>query len=199
MAIKHIALGSISKIKSNALKDALGRLRAIGTTEVPWITSERDVDTGLPAQPIGLEQTLLGAYRRAHQPFSTDSVESAKGTLYIGIESGVILLPNAVALGERHPFAVDLAVVYLLPGDTKVPIIAISQGVMLRYGDTQNVLLKGGTQTIGQIMAKNIDELDPRDPHPTLCGRSRQELLAETLFTALLQTTIGANAPGRKS
>ena len=193
MIISTIVLGSTSPCKTEALKKALLPLQS---PTLHLLT--RNIDTGLPPQPIGLAQTMLGAYRRAFLSFRLDPVAMSRHTLYIGIESGLVLLPGTQAYGERHSFALDLAVIYLLHGESQLASFCTSVGVMIPYSLTQDVILEGGRRTIGQLMAED-SELDPRDPHIELCGISRVNLLADALYIQLLQTELGANAPEKRT
>ncbi len=182
MEAKRIVLGSISRIKDDALGRALRQLRCgLGYTCL-------GVRTKLPPQPIGFEQTLLGAFRRAEYAKKDDcGTGMQQETLYIGIENGLIPLPGVQAIGNaEHHWAVDLAVIYVLPGDGSTPRMTTSLGVSIppevAAGAFKMQCMAG--LTVGELLAQRVD-CDPNDPHKSLCGISRVDILADALCAAL--------------
>ncbi len=79
-----IIVGSKNPIKLNATKNILTRI--YGEIEI----SSLEVDSGIPDQPFGLDETIKGAVNRAKKAYSIDV------DLSVGIESGLIETPNTI-------------------------------------------------------------------------------------------------------
>ena len=99
-ALKIVALGTGSPIKIEAVTEAFGP----SFTVVPVV----DAQSGVPSQPVGDAETLLGAKNRALE--ARKSVP--KATVCIGIENGM----RGISGDENGPFE-DVACVYAIWAD----------------------------------------------------------------------------------
>jgi inosine/xanthosine triphosphatase len=80
----NVVVGSKNPVKLNATRNILGRI--YGDIKV----SSVNVDSGIPDQPFGLDQTVKGAVNRAKNAFSEEF------DLSVGIESGLIMVPETL-------------------------------------------------------------------------------------------------------
>ena len=108
----RIAVGSANQIKIDAVSEAANQVFQGQDIEVISVKSA----SGVPDQPIGLEQTLEGAKNRAR--FALQNTEADLAT---GLEGGVF------NLGGR---LIDIGIVYIL-GHTTAAGLGISQGIAL--------------------------------------------------------------------
>lgn len=79
-----VKVGSKNPVKIQATKNILGKF---------WDNLKVysfEVDSGVPDQPIGLEQTIQGAINRAKEVYSFDC------DLGVGIESGLLETPHTI-------------------------------------------------------------------------------------------------------
>ncbi|MGF7117966.1 inosine/xanthosine triphosphatase [Methanobacterium oryzae] len=79
-----IIVGSKNPVKINATKNILEKI--YGKVDVTGI----DVESEVPDQPFGKEQTIQGAINRAKNVYSNDF------DLSVGIESGLMKIPNSI-------------------------------------------------------------------------------------------------------
>ncbi len=79
-----VVVGSQNPVKLNATRNILEKI--YGEIDI----SSRDVGSGVPDQPFGLDQTIQGAINRAKNSYSADV------DLSIGIESGLMETPNTL-------------------------------------------------------------------------------------------------------
>lgn len=79
-----VIVGSKNPVKIKATKNILKKI--YGEVDVTGI----DVDSVVPDQPFGKEQTIQGAINRAKNAYSTDF------DLSIGIESGLMEIPKSI-------------------------------------------------------------------------------------------------------
>jgi inosine/xanthosine triphosphatase len=80
----NVVVGSKNPVKLNATRNILGRIYGDITV------SSTNVDSGVPDQPFGLDQTVKGAVNRAKNAFSE------KFDLSVGIESGLLKVPETL-------------------------------------------------------------------------------------------------------
>jgi len=80
----RVVVGSQNPVKLNATRNILEEI--YGEIDI----SSKDVDSGVPDQPFGLDQTIKGAINRAKNSYSVDV------DLSIGIESGLMETPNTL-------------------------------------------------------------------------------------------------------
>jgi inosine/xanthosine triphosphatase len=79
-----VIVGSQNPVKLNATRNVLDKI-------YPQLEIEaREVDSGVPDQPIGLEITIQGAINRAKNAFK-EGVD-----LSVGIESGLLEVPHSI-------------------------------------------------------------------------------------------------------
>jgi len=79
-----VVVGSKNPVKINATNNILRKI--YGDIEI----ESKDVDSGVPDQPFGLEQTIKGAINRAKDAYSETF------DLSVGIESGLMETPNSI-------------------------------------------------------------------------------------------------------
>lgn len=79
-----VAVGSKNPVKINAARNILEKI--YGKVDVVGV----DVDSGVPHQPFGKDQTIQGAVNRAKNAYSDEF------DLSIGIESGLMEIENSI-------------------------------------------------------------------------------------------------------
>ncbi len=80
----NVTVGSHNPVKVQATRNVL--MKVYNDLEV----YSMDVNSGVPDQPIGLDQTIEGAMNRAKSAYSQDC------DLGVGIESGLLKIPNTI-------------------------------------------------------------------------------------------------------
>ena len=80
----RVIVGSLNPVKLNATKNILEKI--YGKINI----SSKYVDSGVPDQPFGLDETIKGAVTRAKNSYSIDV------DLSVGIESGLMKTPNTL-------------------------------------------------------------------------------------------------------
>lgn len=80
-----VAVGSKNPVKIHATRNVLERIYKI--VEIVSV----DVDSGVPSQPFGIEDTIKGSINRAKNAYSEDFEMS------IGIESGLMETPHSIS------------------------------------------------------------------------------------------------------
>ena len=79
-----VIVGSLNPVKLKATRNILEKI--YGEIDI----SSTDVDSGVPDQPFGLDETIKGAVNRAKNSYSVDM------DLSVGIESGLMETPNTI-------------------------------------------------------------------------------------------------------
>lgn len=79
-----VAIGSKNPVKINAVQNVLKRI--YDEVNVAGV----DVDSGVPHQPFGKDQTIRGAVNRAKNAYSN------KFDLSVGVESGLMEIQNSI-------------------------------------------------------------------------------------------------------
>lgn len=79
-----VAVGSKNPVKVNATRNILEKI--YGEVEVISV----DVDSEVPHQPFGIDETVKGAINRAKNAYSNDF------DISVGIESGLMETPNSI-------------------------------------------------------------------------------------------------------
>jgi len=79
-----VIVGSKNPVKVNATRNILKKI--YDEIEISSI----DVESGVPDQPFGLDETIKGAVNRAKKAYSDDV------DLSVGIESGLMVTPNTI-------------------------------------------------------------------------------------------------------
>jgi len=80
-----ISVGTQNRGKLSAVENALGKYEDYRSAKI----TSCSVDTGVSAQPIGLDEVITGAKNRARLAF-----ESQDSDIGVGIESGIIAVPH---------------------------------------------------------------------------------------------------------
>ena len=171
---RRIMVGSASKIKIDAVKEALISLQVEGG-QCALITLESDMITStVDPQPVGLEEGLRGAIHRA--------VSTRKRNPYalaVGIENFI----------ERespgHGWSDRAAICCLGPGCLLETVITKSISIPDSLAES---VIRGAQQvTIGQKLHLDYPSVNAEDPHSFLTeGRwSRSEILVMALIPVL--------------
>jgi inosine/xanthosine triphosphatase len=87
--IRRVGVGSVNEPKLAAVRSALGAYAPDARVEGIAI------DSGVPEQPVGFDEIILGARNRA-----AGAVEQTSCELGIGIEDGLIPVPGTVSSGN---------------------------------------------------------------------------------------------------
>jgi len=170
-----IVIGSESKIKINAVRKAI---KAVFENHKAFGIKGINVPSMVCQQPIGWEETYLGARNRAQQAIKLDP----KATLSIGIENGIFLIPNQMPGAEE--FWIDQAFVVMFVKKSSKYFLASSAGLRVPTLLAKKVLQIGQNKTtIGRMIHLTIPEAPPDDPHSYLTkGKlAREDILAQTL------------------
>lgn len=167
--MKTFGLGSTSPLKFRALAAALDR------ADRPTIGIEiAAVDSGIDAQPIGLELAAFGADNRARRAATKLGIATG-----IGIESCITLVR-----GEW----IDTATVVIVDHHG-IMGVSTSLGVSFPHVCVAECFEAGVvTHTVGEFIARRYGG-DPADPHSTLTGGKlkREALIADAIYSALLR------------
>lgn len=166
-----IILGSASIHKLNAISKACTQIGLEAT-----VTGIKTA-SGQNEQPVGLDETLGGAMRRAASVRARYPDDIA-----MGIESGIFRSSG----NERC--VLDVAVIVLLHPDGR-RIVTTSSGIEFPEEYVAIAEKQGfGTTTVGSVITDKLGG-DPTDPHAVVSrGRlSRGKLLADGIAAALLQ------------
>ncbi len=174
-----IVLGSKSKIKAEALRQAL--------TEVLELIDEKsnieleltEVKSWVRPQPMKADEALRGAMERAGRSLRA----CPEAELAIGIENGVHRFSDMI-----NEYWIDFAFVVAL---TPLMIKYVSTSCGIQF-PTNIVFLSESKQaqdTCGQIMEKLKMVKDGKDPHSSLTfgALSRKESLIQPLKVVLIQ------------
>ncbi len=164
--VVRLQLGSTSTHKLEALKEACVKVGI--KAEINVFPSE----SGVNAQPYGLDETYQGAATRARNAQSADPQAIA-----VGIENGI------VPVGDT---CVDLAVIVALTPDGQ-SFVGTSVGVEFLKEAVQEARKRGfKTTTASDVMAETMGS-SVTDPHSTLTGgrTSRKAILVEVVSVVL--------------
>jgi inosine/xanthosine triphosphatase len=122
-----IILGSKNPVKLQAVQEAMQTIHCLAEATILGVA----VDSGVPDQPLGLEETIRGARNRSQKAF-------IHGDLGIGLESGVIPVPltqtgymnlTACVIFDGNSFHTGLGPAFELPG--AVTLGVVEQGLEL--------------------------------------------------------------------
>jgi inosine/xanthosine triphosphatase len=133
-----IAVGSINPVKISATENIFSKI--YGEVEVVGL----EVNSGIPEQPIGIDETIRGAINRAKNVYSDDF------DFGVGVESGLMKTPHSIS------GYIDLQWCAIFDGDTIT--LGVSSGFEYPLCVIENVL-KG--KEVGDVMDKvtGIDDL----------------------------------------
>jgi inosine/xanthosine triphosphatase len=163
-----VALGSTSEHKVSASFAALRLLVGEARQEVTReLLRPVEVDSGVPPQPFGLEETRRGALNRATA--ALNAVPEAKWGL--GVESGLVLVGEAF---------LDLAVVAVLRRG-RGATYTTSVGIEVPVHAARESIASSQQRTIGEVLGC------AGDPHHALSHGMlyREQLLEQAIFANL--------------
>lgn len=168
----NVVLGSMSEHKLAAMRRACGLMG--WDAEVVAVASDSQVS----AQPVGLEETLLGAQNRAY-----GVRREARDSVAVGIESGVIRIN-----GFDMQVDIDLAViVVVMPNGSSY--VSTSSGMQFPSRFLSRILAEGlENTTAGSLISEELGG-DGTNPHEVLTeGRLiRSKMLTQGIIAALAQ------------
>jgi len=172
-----IAIGSTSVHKIKAVEATFIKLFP-GTkiTSIPYKAA-----SDINAQPIGNEETLMGARNRLN---NAKKLIQTKVDYIIAIENGIIEVKT-----EPSMFY-DVAWVVLEDGKSGKQSVAVSGGVQFPNDFVEQAKSKGFvTTTVGSLLAQSNTSIDEADPHNYLTNKlaPRSELLQEAIKIAIGQ------------
>lgn len=172
--IRRIAVGSTSPIKLRAVRMALSTL---GWSEIE--VQGCDVESGVPAQPVGPAETFTGALNRARR--TLDAVHTT--AIGIGVENGLVFM-----YGQWF----DIPFVVVQHRSIEKPFIAQGTGFPIpKWLAEKAVDGKCELGTAVQELAKSyagVDYLHEKDPMWFFSdgGIKRQDILSTTIQCALM-------------
>ena len=157
-----IIVASQSPIKLDAVKNALSILNI--EAEVIGVKAQSNV----AEQPIN-DETLKGAKNRIYFAQQLD----VDADLYIAIENGIYVASNG--------HFIDKAIVLAIAKDGTENIV-LSRGVEFPKVYVEEAIKRGlTTTTVGQVMAEQGVISNPYDPHLSLAGKSRVDILTDAI------------------
>lgn len=152
--LRHVVVGSRNPVKIAAVQAVLDQI-----TPGIWVTGV-SVPSGVPDQPIGDAETQAGARNRAHA-----ALASTGASLAIGLEGGVVELPNGAMQSCAWAVAVDASGREGVGGSLAMPLpnrvaARLRAGEELGYAmdaEAQTVGTKHGRGAVGILTAGLID------------------------------------------
>lgn len=164
-----IALGSHSRIKADAAREACLAL-GVAATIVP--TARRSC---VRAQPVGREETLLGAHNRAKAPLDANDM------LGVGIENGLV---------HEGGIWYDVAAVVVATRDGRT-VTRWSEMVAVPDGYVARAQAAGfDRKTVGEVIAEDLGTAAD-DPHAALtAGRLTREGILKTVIADALEEAL---------
>jgi inosine/xanthosine triphosphatase len=153
-AFAHVVVGSTNPVKIAAVRAVVSRIAPDATVEGVAVAS------GVPDQPIGDDETQAGARQRAIAAHAARG-----GTLGIGLEGGVVRLPDGGMRSCAWAIAIDAHGVEGVGGSLAMPLPAavvrrINAGEELGHAMdalAQTVGTKHGRGAVGILTGGLID------------------------------------------
>jgi non-canonical (house-cleaning) NTP pyrophosphatase len=184
-----IIVCSTSILKLDAVTDAVRRIWPDDVGGKIWpdgVQIQSDAaPSGVPNQPFGDHQILMGALNRARE------VSLRHDGYVVAIENGVATREGgAVARNGRY---VDLAYVVVVDPAGRITV-RWSQDVPVPTELVIESQASGWTKTCGQLQAARTPGVDHDDPHVVWSGQTtnRRRILTAAIQEALLATYIPA-------
>lgn len=172
----NIAIGSTSKLKTDALTTALDELG------IPARILGVKAFSGQNAQPVNFQGIMGGAIMRAE-----GAKKDRPDYFGLGIENGVLRF-DAPEPGQWKMTFIDIAGVALITPEGRL-ILGTSSGIEFPLRYVQAAATAGFNRTtVGSIIAKELGG-SPDDPHFTLTGGrlGREEILKLAIMGVLQQ------------
>jgi len=163
-----VAVGSKNPVKTNATRNVLEKIYS--EAEVIAV----DVDSEVPHQPFGIDETIQGAINRAKNAYSDDF------DISVGIESGLMETPNSIT------GYIDLQWCAVFDGDKTT--LGVSAGFEYPPSVIEEVL-KG--KEVGDVMDKvtGVDKLGQKTGAVSYLSREmldRTENTEQCVLTAMI-------------
>jgi non-canonical (house-cleaning) NTP pyrophosphatase len=169
-----VAVGTKSALKVRAVEAALKQLQERGIKELgdlafsPWELRTGETDSGIPAQPFGLQQMFTGALNRARA-----SREMHDAHIGIGIENGLI----DASVGDDRP---AVAVVY-----PRWQVMGLSVSAALPIPSAMVRDVREQNSELGVIVQKRAGGGE-KDPHKFLSKGvlDRESIITQAVLSA---------------
>lgn len=168
-----VVVAGTNELKIDACQIAIDRIHEKKPfTVLPKATGVK-VPSAVFEQPIGIEESLRGATRRAEAAKKA----SPDATYAIGIENGIIYATEGTWI--------DLAVICVIAKDGRKSY-STSAGIRVTSEDVGISIATRQTRTAGSFIGAR-ENCDPADWHNVFTGglTSRKELLVQGVFLAM--------------
>lgn len=170
-------------VASKASQKLQAAQKALGAAEVKAV----DVPSGVADQPLGLEQTQLGARNRMWGCLDACESELSNFDLAVAIENGIVKSMS----GDESETWFDVAVVYVRDLRTGAEALATSAGVRIASTYVGQWLEDGMEGTVAELIEADLGG-DKQDPHATLTSGAfpRAALLEQAIAVAHAQLAM---------
>lgn len=168
---------SPTAIKVAAAKLAIERARTVLGMDIELIESAFKSPSGIPEQPVGLDEAHAGAFNRASAVLGApDTTDATHG---LGVE-------NAAVYAGRGKWT-DPAVISLL-GRDGTETVAVSVGIPMPSAELGKAIEANQDKTAGSFIAKRVG-CDGADWHRHMSDGHlpRKQILADAIFAVLAQ------------
>ncbi len=135
--VSRVVVGSTNPVKIAAVRAVLARVSESASVE------GIAVESGVPAQPFGDTETQTGARQRANA-----ALRAVGGTMGVGLEGGVVELPNGKLQSCAWAVIVDAAGTEGVGGSLSMPLPDIV-AARLRAGEELGYAMDAVAQTVG--------------------------------------------------
>lgn len=168
----RVAVAGTNELKVESTQLACDRLAVLLSGPAFLATKTKVPKTDVFEQPIGIEESLRGAERRAEAARLADT----EATYAVGIENGIIYATNGTWI--------DLAVICIIASDGRRSY-ATCPGIRVTSEDVGISIATRQAHTAGSFIGAR-EGCDPADWHRKFTGglTSRKELLAQGIFLA---------------
>lgn len=174
----RVFVASTSVHKVNPVRDILQEWHPDRRVEVSGVKAKSSINE----QPIGAEETLLGALNRLNH--TKEMIGSQPYDRIVAIENGIL----PVNLGREMRF-LDQGWV-IVETKSGLSVVSHSTGIEFPSAAFLEAQRRGfGTTTVGSVLAELTEGLDSTDPHKNLTNFriSRAEMLNQAIRAALGQ------------
>jgi len=175
---RHVIVGSSNPVKIAAVRAVIERLYP--TAEVSGVS----VPSGVPDQPIGDAETQAGARQRAQL-----ALVAGAGTLGVGLEGGIVVLPDGAMRSCAWAVAVDADGREGVGGSLSMPIpeivaARIRDGQELGYAMDAVARVTGTKHGLGAVGILTAGLVDRQRAYEHVVAYALAPWLAPELFAA---------------
>lgn len=194
--IVHVLIPSTNALKVKAAKEAVERLLAeiLGEKEIlKWKIDEKGIEceSGVAEQPHGFEITKNGAETRLFN-LRKQVAETEYPTFYVSMENGLII-ENFSPKQNKNIFEIEngktwidrtVVVVEFQHLNLILKAIGLSLGVTTPVEQVLEAEKSNWTKTAGSFIGKKYG-VDPKNWHTFMCGKSREEIMKDSIKNCL--------------